>query len=139
MPGLQRAMRSALLTLVLVFALVTAWACVIAGFVWMRAGRVGAGPALPSVGGGVIALIVPPLSVAAMARAPDWTRPSAKALSGGAARRDDGGRAPLSWTAEGCVDRRQCRRAGLVENDGNTNPWEDWPCRQRMRMGVERG
>ncbi len=82
MPGLQRAMRSALLTLVLVFVLVTAWACVIAGFVWMLAGRVGAGPALPSVGGGVIALIVPPLSVAAMARAPDWTRPSAKALSG---------------------------------------------------------
>ncbi len=82
MPGLQRVMRSALLTLVLVFVLVTAWACVIAGFVWMRAGRVGTGPALPSVGGGVIALIVPPLSVAAMARAPDWTRPSAKALAG---------------------------------------------------------
>lgn len=79
MTGLQGVVRSAVLTLVLMIVLVTAWVCVIAGLVWMLAGRVGAGPALLWVSGGLIALIVLPLTVAAMTQAPDRTRPSAKA------------------------------------------------------------
>lgn len=82
MTGLQGVVRSAVLTLVLMIVLVTAWVCVIAGLVWMLAGRVGAGPALLWVSGGLIALIVLPLTVAAMTQAPDRTRPSAKASAG---------------------------------------------------------
>lgn len=78
MPGLQGIVRSAVLTLFLTVVIVTGWACVIAGLVWMLAGRIGAGPALLAVGGGLIALILLPLSAAVMTRAPDRTRAKAK-------------------------------------------------------------
>lgn len=76
--GLQGIVRSAVLTLFLMVVIVTGWACMIAGLVWMLAERIGGGPALLAVGGGLMALILLPLSVTVMTRAPDRTRPTAK-------------------------------------------------------------
>ena len=78
MMGWQGIVRSTVLMLFLMVVIVTGWACVIAGLVWMVAERIGAGPALLAVGGGLMALILLPLSLAVMTRAPDRTRPTAK-------------------------------------------------------------
>ena len=67
-----------MLALVLIIVLLTAWACMVAGVVWMLAAVIGPGPALLSVGGGMAGLVLLSVLVALMLRGPVGARPPAR-------------------------------------------------------------
>lgn len=82
MAGLRGFAGSLVLALVLIIVLLTTWACMVAGVVWMLAAVIGPGPALLSVGGGMGGLVLLSVLVALILRGPVGARPPARAPAG---------------------------------------------------------